>query len=101
MSGPDVYPLADSQNEELIRSLKNEFTSLKIQLEKKDDRIATLENMVNTTMTCLTAERHASRDVRNKLDTVIEMLRKRVLHLDILDFLKVKDSEEFQFRNLW
>jgi len=34
------------------------------------------------------------------LEEVIEILRKRVWHLDILDFLKAKDRIEFQFGKL-
>ena len=62
MSDPDIYPPVDPQNEELIRCLRNEINSLKSKLEKKDDQITTLENMVNTTMTCLNARTHGWAD---------------------------------------
>ena len=42
------------------------------------------------------AEVRAFKDLGGKVEEVIEMLRKRVPHLDILDFLKVKDSDELQ-----
>jgi hypothetical protein len=35
-------------------------------------------------------------EMRNKFENVVEMLRKRVLHLDILDFLRVKDCDEMR-----
>ena len=96
MSDPDIYPPVDPQNEELIRCLKNEITSLKSKLEKKDDRIETLENMVNTTMKCLNARTRGWEDLEDKLEDVVEKLRKRIPHCDILDFLKVKDSNEMR-----
>jgi len=96
MSDPNIYPRVDPQNEELIRCLKNEITSLKSKLEKKDDRITTLENMVNTTMKCLNARTQGWEDLNDKLLDVVDMLRKRVPHCDILDFLKVRDSEEMR-----
>ena len=96
MSDPDIYPLADPQNKELIRSLKNEIISLKSKLEKKDDQIVTLENMVNTTMKCLNARTRGWEDLEDKLEDVVEKLRKRIPHCDILDFLKVKDSNEMR-----
>ena len=96
MTETNIDPPADPQNDELIRSLTNEINSLKSKLEKKDDRIETLENMVNTTMKCLNARTQGWEDVEDKLLDVIDMLRKRVPHCDILDFLKVKDSEEMR-----
>ena len=101
MTEPNIHPPADPQNEELIRSLRNEITALKSKLEKKDERVTTLENMVNTTMTCLNARTHDWGDLEDKLQDVVEMLKKRVPHGDILDFLKVKDSNEYLFRKLW
>ncbi len=93
MTDLDSHPLADNQNEELIKSLKNEITSLKFRLEKKEEKITTLDNMLNSTMKCLNAERHACADLKDKLEDVIEMLKKRVPHGDILEFLRVKDDE--------
>ena len=47
------------------------------------------------------AEVRAYEDLESKFEDVIDKLRKRVPHGDILDFLKVKDSNEYQFRKLW
>ncbi len=55
--------------------------------------MATLNNMLNTTVECLDAERHTYRDLKDKLEEVIEMLKKRAPHSDILDFLRVKDDQ--------
>ena len=48
-----------------------------------------------------TSEVRAYEDLEGKLEDVIDMLGKRVPHLDILDYLKVKDSNEYQFQKLW
>ena len=93
MTDLDSHPLTDPQREELINSLKNEITSLKFRLEKKEEKVVTLENMLNTTMKCLNARNDGWGDLRDKLEDVIEMLKKRVSYGDILDFLKVKDDE--------
>jgi hypothetical protein len=47
------------------------------------------------------AEVRAYEDLEGNLEDVIEMLRKKVPHGDVLEFLKVKDSNEYQFRKLW
>jgi hypothetical protein len=47
------------------------------------------------------AETRAYENLKDKLEDVIDKLRKRVPHGDILNFLKVKDSNEYQFRKLW
>ena len=52
--------------------------------------------MLNTTMKCLNARTHGWADLEDKLLDVIDMLRKRVPHCDILDFLKVRDSDEMR-----
>ena len=101
MTTPTNHPLTEDQNEKIIESLKYEIASLKSQLKKKDDRISTLDAMLNQVMESHSAETRAYEDLKDKLDDVIAMLRKRVSHGDILDFLKVKDSNEFQFRKLW
>ena len=74
-----------------MNSLRNEIASLKFQLTKKDDRIASLDVMLNTLMESHNAEGRAYEDLKDKLEEVIEMLRKRVPHSDILGYLKVKD----------
>ena len=101
MTEPNNHTPTDNQNEKIIDSLRYEIASLKFQITKKDDRISTLDAMLNQSMESHSAETRAYEDLKDKLDDVIEMLRKRVSHGDILDFLKVKDSNEFQFRKLW
>jgi hypothetical protein len=46
------------------------------------------------------AEIRAYEDRKDKLEDVMGMLRKRVPHGDILDYLKAKDSNQFQFQKL-
>ena len=81
----------DKQNEEIIDSLTSEIASLKFHLTKKDDRISSLDAMLSTLMESHNAEVRAYEDLKNKLEDVIEKLRKRVPHSDILDYLKAKD----------
>ena len=91
MTEPNNHTLTDNQNEQTLNSLRNEIVSLKFRLNKKDDRIASLDVMLNTVMESHNAEVRAYEDLKDKLEDVIEMLRKRVPHSDILDYLKVKD----------
>ena len=74
-----------------MNSLRNEIASLKSRLTKKDDRIASLDVMLNSVMESHNAEVRAYEDLKDKLEDVIEKLRNRVPHSDILDYLKVKD----------
>ena len=83
------------QDEQTLNFLKNKIADLKSRLTKKDDRIATLDVMLNTVMESHNAEVRAYEDLQEKLEDVIEMLRNRVPHSDILDFLKVKDRNGF------
>jgi chromosome segregation ATPase len=101
MTTPNNHSPTDTQTEKIIDSLKDEIASLKSQPNKKDDRIASLDVMLNQTMQTHTAQSRAYEDLEDKLKDVIDMLRKRTPHGDILDFLKVKDSNEFQFQKLW
>jgi predicted RNase H-like nuclease (RuvC/YqgF family) len=101
MTEPNNHTPTDNQNEKIIDSLRNEIAFLKFQLTKKDDRISTLDAMLNQVMESHSAETRAYENLKDKLEDVIDKLRKRVPHGDILDFLKVKDSNEFQFRKLW
>jgi predicted RNase H-like nuclease (RuvC/YqgF family) len=96
MTEPNNQSRTDNQNEKIIDSLKNEIASLKFQLKKKDDRIASLDVMLNQIMESHTTEVRAYEDLEDKLEDVIDMLRKKVSHSDILDYLKVKGSS-----NLW
>ena len=101
MTESNTQSHTDDQTEKIIDSLKYEIASLKSQLKKKDDRIASLEVMLNQLTDGHTSEVRAFEDLEGKLEDVIEMLRKRIPHGDILDYLKVKDSNEYQFRKLW
>ena len=47
--------------------------------------------MLNQIMESKTAEVRAYEDLEGKLEDVIEMLKNRVAHSDILEWLKVKD----------
>ncbi len=83
--------LRDNQNEQTLNFLRDEIDSLKLRLSKKDDRIASLDALLNSLMESHNAEIRAYEDLKDKLEDVIEKLRKRVPHSDILDYLKVKD----------
>jgi len=91
MTEPNNQTLTDNQNEQTLNSLRNEIASLKFRLKKKEDRIASLDVMLNTVMESHKAEVRAYEDLKDRLEDVIEKLRKRVPHSDILDYLKVKD----------
>ena len=95
MTEPNIHTLTDNQNEKIIESLRYEIADLKSALRKKDDRIATLDAMLNQIMESHHAEIRAYEDLEDKLKDVIEKLRNRVPHGDILDFLKVKDRNGF------
>ena len=94
MTEPNNHTLSDTQNEQTLNSLRNEIESLKFTLKKKEDRIATLDVMLNMLMEGRTSEMRAFEDLEGKLEDVIEKLRERVPHSDILDFLKVKDRNQ-------
>jgi predicted nucleic acid-binding Zn-ribbon protein len=91
MTEPNNHTLTDNENEQTLNSLKNEIESLKFRLTKKEDRIASLDVMLNSVMESHNAEVRAYEDLKDKLEDVIEKLRERVPHSDILDYLKVKD----------
>jgi hypothetical protein len=57
--------------------------------------------MLNSVMESHNAEVRAYEDRMDKLEDVMGMLRKRVPHGDILEYLKGKDSNQFQFQELW
>ena len=82
MTESNNHCFSNNQNEEIISSLRNEIASLKFQLAKKEDRISTLDNMLNQIMESHNAEVRAYEDLKGKLKDVIEMLRKRVSHDD-------------------
>ena len=95
MTEPNNHTLTDNQNHQTLIFLKDEIASLKSQLKKKDDRIASLDALLNTLMESHNAEVQAYEDLKDKLEDVIENLRKRVPHSDILDYLRVKDRNGF------
>jgi NTP pyrophosphatase (non-canonical NTP hydrolase) len=101
MTQPNNHTPTDNQNEQILASLRIEIADLKSQRKKKDDRIATLDVMLNQIMESHHAEVRAYEDLEDKLEDVVEMLRRRVPHGDILAHLKVKDSNEYQFKKLW
>jgi NTP pyrophosphatase (non-canonical NTP hydrolase) len=95
MTESNNHTLTDNQNEQTLNFLRNEIADLKSRLTKKDDRIATLDVMLNQVMEAHHAEVRAYEDLEDKLKDVIEKLRNRVPHSDILDYLKVKDRNGF------
>ena len=94
MTQPNNHTPTDNQNEKIIDSLKYEIASMKFKLTKKDDRISTLDAMLNQVMECHSARVRDYEDIKDKLTDVIYMLRKRVPHGDILEYLKVKDRTQ-------
>jgi predicted RNase H-like nuclease (RuvC/YqgF family) len=94
MTEANTHTPTDNQNEKIIDSLRYEIADLKSALRKKDDRIATLDVMLNQVMESHHAEVRAYEDLEDKLKDVIGKLRNRVPHSDILDFLKVKDRNQ-------
>ena len=96
MTAPNNHTLTDNQNEQTMNFLRNEIASLKFRLTKKEDRIASLDALLNTLMESHNAEVRAYEDLKDKLMDVIEELRKRVPHLDILDYLRAKDSNRLR-----
>ena len=94
MTEPNNSIPTDNQNEKIIESLRYEIADLKSALRKKDDRIATLDVMLNQIMEAHHAEVRAYEDLEDKLKDVIEKLRERVPHDDILDHLKAKDRNQ-------
>jgi len=94
MTEPNNHTLTDNQNEQSLNFLRNEIDSLKFTLKKKEDRIASLDVMLKMVMEGHHAEIKAYEDLEDKLKDVIEKLRERVPHSDILDYLKVKDRNQ-------
>ena len=101
MTEPNNQSPTDTQNDKMVDSLRIEIGDLKSRLKKKDDRITTLDAMLNQIMENHTIQRRAYEDLEGEREDIVDMLRKRVPHGDILDYLKVKDSNEYQFKKLW
>ena len=93
MTEPNLT-FTDNKNGKILDSLRNEIAFLKSQLKKKDDRIASLDVMLNQIMESHNAEVRAYEDLKDKLEDLVEMLRKKVPHGEILAYLKVKDSNQ-------
>jgi predicted nucleic acid-binding Zn-ribbon protein len=91
MTETNNHSVTDNQNEQTLNFLRIEIESLKFQLKKKEDRVASLDVMLNMVMEGHHAEVRAYEDLKDKLDDVTEKLRERVPHSDILDFLRMKD----------
>ena len=68
MTDPNNHTLADNQNDEALNSLRNEIADLKSRLTKKDDRIASLDTMLNTVMEGHHSQIRAYQDLEDKLE---------------------------------
>jgi len=64
MTESNNHTLTDNKNEQALDFLRNEIADLKSRLTKKDDRIATLDVMLNTVMESQNAEVRAYEDLR-------------------------------------
>ena len=91
MSESNNHIPTDNQNDQILNSLRNEIDSLKFTLKKKEERISSLDVMLKMVMESHNAEVKAYEDLKDKLEDVIDKLRERVPHSDILDFLRMKD----------
>ena len=96
MTEPNNHFPTDIEKEETIKFLRYGIADRKSALKKEDDRIATLDVMLNQIMASHAAEVKAYEDLEGKPEDVVDMLRKRIPHLDILDYLRVKDSDEMR-----
>ena len=56
MTTPNNHTPAENQNEKIMDFLTSEIASLKFRLTKKDDRISTLDEMLNQIMESHSAE---------------------------------------------
>jgi len=94
MTNPNNHTHTDYPNDQTLNSLRNEIESLKFQIKKKEDRIASLDALLNSVMENHNAEVRAYEDLKDKLEGVIEKLRNRVSHSDILDSLESKSRNQ-------
>ena len=85
------HAFIDIRSEQTLIFPRNELVDLKSRLTKKDDRVASLDVMLNQVMESHSAEVRAYEDLKDRLEDAIEILRNRVPHDDILDHLRVKD----------
>ena len=56
MTEPHNQTMTDNSNEQTLKSLKDEIASLKFRLTKKEERIASLDALLNTLMESHNAE---------------------------------------------
>ena len=77
MPEPNNHTLTDNQNEQALNFLRDEIVSLKSRLTQKDDRIASLDALLNSLMESHNAEVRAYEDLKDKLEDVIEKLKKK------------------------
>ncbi len=70
MTEPDNHSLTDKQNEQTFNFLRDEIASLKSRLAKKDDRISSLDALLNTLMKSHNAKVRAYEDLKDKLEDV-------------------------------
>jgi len=86
MTNPNTQSPTDNQTEKILESLKYEIESLKSRLKKKDDRIASQDVILRQITESHTSEVRAYEDLEGKMEDVIDILRRRVPHGDILDY---------------
>ena len=68
MTEPNNHTLTDNQNEQTLNSLRNEIASRKFQLKKKEeDRVASLDALLNTLTESHNAEVRAYEDLKDKI----------------------------------
>ena len=94
MTESNNHTLTVNKNEKILNSLRNEIASLKFRLTKKDERIASLDALLNTLMESHNAEVRAYEGLKDKLEDGIEKLKNRVPHSDIFDYLKSKSRNQ-------
>ena len=59
------------QTEKIIDSLKNDITSLNFRVKKRDDKIASLDVMLNQIMESHGSQRRAYEDLEGKLEDIL------------------------------
>jgi hypothetical protein len=67
MTEPNNRPLTDNQNEHTLNFLRYEIASLKSRLAKKDERISSMDALVNTLMGSDKAKVRGYEDLKEKL----------------------------------
>jgi chromosome segregation ATPase len=88
MTEPNNQSLTDNKNEEIIDSLTSEIASLKFRLTKKDDRISSLDAMLNTLMESHNAEVRTYEDLRKGLCFIYLRMHRLDPRLSLIKFWK-------------